>query len=145
MLSHGILTGGLFLCVGSIYNRLHTRQISDMGGLTKPMPRFSVLFMIMMMGSVGLPGLSGFVGEFLTMVGAFRADWVVGAITAFVVILAAWYLLWMFQRVMFGKLTPLAQEGHGHEPVKDADWIETSTLGVLSALAILMGVFPGPL
>ncbi|HET6261808.1 MAG TPA: NADH-quinone oxidoreductase subunit M, partial [Chloroflexia bacterium] len=145
MLSHGILTGGLFLCVGAIYNRLHTRQISDMGGLTKPMPRFSVLFMIMMMGSVGLPGLSGFVGEFLTMVGAFRADWVVGAITAFVVILAAWYLLWMFQRVMFGKLTPLAQEGHGHEAVKDVDWIEASTLGVLSALAILMGVFPGPL
>ncbi|HEX8599024.1 MAG TPA: NADH-quinone oxidoreductase subunit M [Chloroflexia bacterium] len=145
MLSHGVLTGGLFLCVGAIYNRLHTRQIADMGGLTKPMPRFAVLFMIMMMGSVGLPGLSGFVGEFLTMVGAFRADWVVGAITTFVVILAAWYLLWMFQRVMFGKLTPLAQEGHGHEAVKDADWIETSTLGVLAALAIVMGVFPGPL
>ena len=145
MLSHGVLTGGLFLCVGSIYNRLHTRQISDMGGLTKPMPRFSALFMIMVLGSVGLPGLSGFIGEFLTMVGAFRADWVVGSITVFVVILAAWYLLWMYQRVMFGKLTPNAQEGHGHEAVKDADWIETSTLGVLAGLAIVLGVFPGPI
>ena len=67
-----------------------------------------------------------------------------GSITVFVVILAAWYLLWMYQRVMFGKLTPIAQEGHGHEAVKDADWIETSTLGVLAALAIVLGVFPGP-
>jgi NADH-quinone oxidoreductase subunit M len=144
MLSHGLLTGGLFLCVGSIYNRLHSRQISDMGGLTKPMPIFSMFFMIMVLGSLGLPGLSGFIGEFLTMVGAFRADWLVGALTVIVVILAAWYLLWMFQRVMFGKTTPNALGGHGHEPFKDVDWIEASTLGVLTVLAILLGIFPGP-
>src|SRR4051812_28489178 len=90
MLSHGLLTGGLFLCVGVIYNRIHSRLIADMGGLAKPMPLYAALFMIMMLGSVGLPGLSGFIGEFLSMLGAFRADWVVGALTAIVVILSAW-------------------------------------------------------
>ncbi len=144
MLSHGLLTGGLFLCVGAIYNRLHSRQISDMGGITKPMPIFAAFFMIMMLGSVGLPGLSGFVGEFLTMLGAFRADWVVGTITASVVIFAAWYLFWMFQRVMFGKTTPAAEGEHGHAPFRDVDWIEGSSLFVLSALALLLGIFPGP-
>jgi NADH-quinone oxidoreductase subunit M len=139
MLSHGFLTGGLFLCVGVIYNRLHSRLIADMGGIAKPMPRFAFLFGIMVFGSVGLPGLSGFVGEFLTMLGAFRADWVVGAITSFVVILAAWYLLWMFQRVVFNKTNPSVRN------FKDADPIETGSLVVLSALSILVGVFPGPL
>ena len=139
MLSHGFLTGGLFLCVGVIYNRLHSRLISDMGGIAKPMPRFAFLFGIMVFGSVGLPGLSGFVGEFLTMLGAFRADWVVGAITSFVVILAAWYLLWMFQRVVFNKTAPAVRN------FKDADPIETGSLVVLSALSIIVGVYPGPL
>src|SRR5204862_6406647 len=78
MLSHGLLTGGLFLCVGVIYNRLHSRLIADMGGIAKPMPIFAAMFMIMMLGSVGLPGLSGFIGEFLSMLGAFRASWVAG-------------------------------------------------------------------
>src|SRR5439155_16544843 len=118
MLSHGLLTGGLFLCVGVIYNRLHSRLIADMGGLAKPMPIFATLFMFMVLGSVGLPGLSGFIGEFLAMQGVFRADWTVGAITAFVVILAAWYLLWMYQRVIFGKTNPHT----AHLP--EANWAE---------------------
>ena len=139
ILSHGVLTGGLFLCVGVIYNRLHSRLISDMGGLSKPMPLFATLFMFMMLGSVGLPGLSGFIGEFLTMVGAFRADWAVGAITTAVVIFAAWYLFWMFQRVMFGRTTAAG----AHFP--DLNLAEKSSLLVLSALAVLMGVFPGPI
>ncbi|MEO5951790.1 MAG: proton-conducting transporter membrane subunit, partial [Chloroflexia bacterium] len=133
------LTGGLFLCVGVIYNRLHSRQISDMGGIAKPMPRYAFFFGIMMFGSVGLPGLSGFIGEFLTMLGAFRADWVVGTITSFVVILAAWYLLWMFQRVLFTKTKPAVSR------FKDLDGIEQGSLIVLSALAIIVGVYPGPL
>ena len=103
MLSHGLLTGGLFLCVGVIYNRLHSRLIADMGGLAKPMPLFATLFMFMMLGSVGLPGLSGFIGEFLSMLGAFRANWLVGTVTAIVVILSAWYLFWIFPRVVIGK------------------------------------------
>jgi NADH-quinone oxidoreductase subunit M len=145
MLSHGVLTGGLFLCVGVIYNRLHSRLIADMGGLTKPMPIFATLFMILVLGSVGLPGLSGFIGEFLTMLAAFRGDWRVGTITAFVVILAAWYLLWMFQRVMFGRTIPEALGAHGHKPFPDVDWAEGSSLVVLCALSILIGVFPGPI
>ena len=139
MLSHGILTGGLFLCVGVVYNRLHSRLIADMGGLAKPMPRYVFFFGVMMFGSVGLPGLSGFIGEFLTMVGAFRADWVVGTITTIVVILAAWYLLWMFQRVVFTKTNPAVRN------FKDLDRIELGSLAVLSALALLVGVYPGPL
>jgi NADH-quinone oxidoreductase subunit M len=139
ILSHGLLTGGLFLCVGVIYNRLHTRQIADMGGITKPMPFFSTMFMLMMLGSVGLPGLSGFIGEFLAMQGAFRADWLVGAITAAVVIFAAWYLFWMFQRVMFGKT--VAEANH----FSDLDRAEGVSLVVLGAGAVLMGLFPGPI
>jgi len=100
---------------------------------------FATLFMFMMLGSVGLPGLSGFIGEFLTMVGAFRADWAVGAITTAVVIFAAWYLFWMFQRVMFGRTTAAG----AHFP--DLNLAEKSSLLVLSALAVLMGVFPGPI
>jgi NADH-quinone oxidoreductase subunit M len=138
MLSHGLLTGGLFLCVGVIYNRLHSRLISDMGGISKPMPLFATLFMFMMLGSVGLPGLSGFVGEFLAMLGAFRANWVVGAITAVVVILSAWYLFWMFQRVVFGKTNPHLAG------FRDLDWKEASSLVVLSAGSVLLGVLPGP-
>jgi NADH-quinone oxidoreductase subunit M len=94
--------------------------------------------MFMMLGSVGLPGLSGFVGEFLAMQGAFRADWVVGAITASVVIFAAWYLFWMFQRVVWGR--PHGEIAH----FKDLDWKEASSLIVLAAGSILMGIFPGP-
>ncbi len=139
ILSHGLLTGGLFLCVGVIYNRLHSRQISDMGGITKPMPFFGTMFMFMMLGSVGLPGLSGFIGEFLAMQGAFRADWLVGTITAAVVIFAAWYLFWMFQRVMFGKTVSEAKR------FPDLNLAEGVSLSVLAAGAILMGVFPGPI
>jgi NADH-quinone oxidoreductase subunit M len=138
MLSHGLLTGGLFLCVGVIYNRLHSRLIADMGGIAKPMPVYATLFMFMMLGSVGLPGLSGFIGEFLSMLGAFRANWVVGAITALVVIFAAWYLFWMFQRVVFGKTNPHVAG------FRDLDWKETSSLVVLAAGSVLLGVFPGP-
>jgi NADH-quinone oxidoreductase subunit M len=139
MLSHGFLTGGLFLCVGVIYNRLHSRLISDMGGMAKPMPLYATLFMIMMLGSVGLPGLSGFIGEFLTMLGAFRANWLVGALVTVVIILAAWYLFWMFQRVIFNKTNPKVRN------FKDADPIEAGSLVVLAALSLLIGIFPGPL
>jgi NADH-quinone oxidoreductase subunit M len=139
ILSHGVLTGGLFLCVGVVYNRLHSRLIADMGGIAKPMPLYSTLFMIMMLGSVGLPGLSGFIGEFLTMLGAFRANWVVGTLVAVVMILSAWYLFWMFQRVVFNKTNPKVRN------FRDADPIEAGSLIVLSALTLLIGVYPVPL
>ena len=140
MLSHGLLTGGLFLSVGVIYERLHTREIAAMGGLTARAPVFAALFGIIMMGSAGLPGLSGFVGEFLVLQGAFRVSPLVAAIATTVMIFAAVYLLWMFQRVMFQR--PQESSGQGHFP--EANWREWGSLGVLSVLSILLGVFATP-
>ncbi|GAB6888094.1 NADH-quinone oxidoreductase subunit M [Desulfothermus okinawensis JCM 13304] len=105
MINHGLSTGALFLLVGMIYERRHTRLIAEFGGLAKPLPMFATLFMIVTLSSIGLPGLNGFIGEFLIMVGAFRAKWWFGVLAATGVILAAWYMLWMYQRVMFGKVT----------------------------------------
>jgi NADH-quinone oxidoreductase subunit M len=138
MLSHGFLTGALFLCVGVIYNRLHTREISAMGGLTARMPVFSTLFLIVTMGSLGLPLLSGFVGEFLVMLGAFRANWLAGSLAAVVVIFAAWYLLWMFQRVMFQAPKPSS------EGLRDLNLLEYAGLVPLVLFSIFMGVYPAP-
>lgn len=101
MLSHGFVTGGLFLCVGVIYERGHTRQISAFGGLATRMPVYASIFAVFMLASLGLPGLSGFVGEFLAILGAFEAYRWAGVIGFSVVILAAWYMMYMFQRVVF--------------------------------------------
>jgi len=101
MLSHGLVTGALFLCVGVVYERAHTRLISAFGGLASRMPIYATLFGIFMLASVGLPGLSGFVGEFLAMLGGFEAYRWAGISAMFVVILSAWYMMWMYQRVVF--------------------------------------------
>ncbi len=105
MINHGLSTGALFLLVGMIYERRHTRLIAEFGGLAKPLPIYATLFMVVTLSSIGLPGLNGFIGEFLIMVGAFRAKWWWGVLAATGVILAAWYMLWMYQRVFFGKVT----------------------------------------
>lgn len=105
MINHGISTGGLFLAVGMIYERRHTRLIEDFGGITKTMPVFAVFFMIIVLSSLGLPGTNGFVGEFLILLGAFQASKVAGVIATTGIIVAAAYLLWMFKRVMFGPVT----------------------------------------
>ena len=105
MLNHGVSTGGLFLIVGMIYERRHTRMIADFGGLSKVMPRLAVFFMIITLSSIALPGTNGFVGEFLILLGAFRSNMLYGVLAATGVILGAVYMLWMFQRVMFGKIT----------------------------------------
>jgi NADH-quinone oxidoreductase subunit M len=131
MLSHGLVTSGLFLCVGVIYDRAHTRLISAFGGLATPMPIYATLFGVLMFASIGLPGLSGFVGEYLSVIGVFREYRWAGAISFFVVILSAWYMMWLFQRIVFGRrpgeapdpgdnaLTDeeramLTDHGHGH-------------------------------
>jgi NADH-quinone oxidoreductase subunit M len=101
MLSHGFVTGGLFLCVGVIYDRAHTREISAFGGLATRMPIYASIFGVFMLASLGLPGLSNFVGEFLALLGAFQAYRWAGIIGFVVVILSAWYMMWMFQRVVF--------------------------------------------
>jgi len=105
MLSHGVVSGALFLCVGVVYDRLHTREIGRYGGLVNNMPRYAFAFMIFTMASVGLPGTSGFIGEFLVMVGVFKDNTWAAFFIATGVILGAAYMLWLYRRVVFGELT----------------------------------------
>ena len=104
MLSHGIVSGALFLCVGVVYDRMHTREIAAYGGLVNRMPIYAAVFMVFTLANVGLPGTSGFVGEFLTLVGAFRVNTWVAFLAATGVILSAGYALWLYRRVVFGEL-----------------------------------------
>ena len=105
MVNHGLSTGALFLLVGMIYERRHTREISAFGGIAKPMPVYAAMFGIVTMSSIGLPGLNGFVGEFLILLGSFSTHRTLTVLAATGVILSAAYMLWMFQRVMFGAVT----------------------------------------
>jgi NADH-quinone oxidoreductase subunit M len=139
MLNHGISTGALFLLVGVIYERRHTRLIADFGGLWKPMPVFSTVFLLVMLSSIGLPGMNGFVGEFLVLLGAFRANvwWAVVAATG--VILSAVYMLWMFQRTVFGPVTHPE-----NEKLADLSLRERLVFAPLLILIFWMGVMPQP-
>jgi NADH-quinone oxidoreductase subunit M len=139
MINHGLSTGALFLAVGMIYERRHTREISEFGGLAEVLPWFAAFFLVICLSSLGLPGLNGFVGEFLILLGAFRALPVIAAISAVGVILAAVYLLWMYQRVMFGPVTNEKNRG-----LKDMTPREFWTLAPVIALIIWIGVFPNP-
>ena len=112
MLSHGIVSGALFLCVGVVYDRMHTREIAAYGGLVNRMPIYAVAFMVFTMANVGLPGTCGFVGEFLTLLGAFQVNTWVALFAATGVILSAAYALWLYRRVIFGALTKESLEGH---------------------------------
>jgi NADH-quinone oxidoreductase subunit M len=139
MLNHGLSTGGLFLLVGMIYERRHTRRIADFGGLWAAMPVYAALFLVVMLASLGLPGLNGFVGEFLILLGAFR-DWPwATAVATTGVIFAALYLLWMYERVMFG---PLVHEEN--KRLSDLSRREVAVLVPIIALCFLMGVYPKP-
>jgi NADH-quinone oxidoreductase subunit M len=137
MLNHGISTGGLFLLVGMIYERRHTRDIKDFGGITRVMPLFAVAFMIMTLSSVALPGTNGFIGEFLILLGAWRANPGLTAISTMGVIFGAVYMLWMFQRVMFGPVTHKENEG-----LRDLSFREAMVLTPLIVAVFAMGVFP---
>ena len=111
MLSHGIVSAALFLCVGVVYDRMHTREIAAYGGLVHRMPRYAFTFMFFTLASVGLPGLSGFVGEFLVLVGAFKANTWVASLAATGLILGAAYALWLYRKVIFGELTKDSLKG----------------------------------
>jgi NADH-quinone oxidoreductase subunit M len=137
MLNHGISTGSLFLIVGMVYERRHTRMIADFGGLSKVMPIYAVFFMIVSLSSIGLPGTNGFVGEFLILLGAFRSNVVYGVLAATGVILGAAYMLWMFQRVMFGKITKPE-----NEKLKDLNAREIAILVPMVIMIFLMGIYP---
>jgi len=137
MINHGLSTGALFLCVGVIYDRRHTRLIAEFGGLSKVMPKFAVIFMIVTLSSIGLPGLNGFIGEFMTMLGAFRVHWIYGAIATIGVILAAVYMLWMFQRIMYGEIT-----NKENEKLTDLSGREMLSLLPILVFIVWIGVYP---
>ena len=139
MLNHGVSTGALFLLVGVIYERRHTRLISEFGGLWKVIPAFSVVFLVVMLSSIALPGTNGFVGEFLVLLGAFQTQRVWAIIAATGVILSAAYMLWMYQRVVFGPVT-----NPDNESLKDLTGREAIVFAPLLLLIFWMGLFPNP-
>jgi len=137
MLNHGISTGGLFLIVGMLSDRRHTRLISEYGGLKSVMPRLVAVFLIVTLSSIGLPGLNGFVGEFLILLGAYRVDPRIAAFAASGVILSATYMLWMFQRVNYGEVTN--DKNAGLADLHPREW---ASLVPIVVVAVLMGVLP---
>ena len=139
MVSHGLSTGALFLLVGMLYDRRHTRMIADFGGLWHQLPVFSVLFLIVTFASIGLPGLNGFIGEFLILLGAFsvKPGWTAAAASG--VILGAIYMLWMFRRVFFGPMTHPE-----NQKLSDLNRRELLILAPVIALIIIMGIYPQP-
>lgn len=139
MLSHGFISGALFLCVGVLYDRIHTREISAYGGLVHRMPFYAFLFLFFTMGNVGLPGVSGFVGEFLTMAGAFKVNSWIAFFAAFGVILSAAYALRLFRQVMYGNLAK-----PNLLSIEDVDKRELGMLVALMAFALVLGVYPKP-
>ncbi len=138
MLSHGLISGALFLCVGVVYDRMHTREIAFYGGLTNRMPWYAAVFLLFTMGNVGLPGTSGFVGEILTMTGAYQASTWTAFFAATGVILSAMYALTLYRRVMFGEIVNPALTG-----IKDLDWREVAIFTPLIIGTLVLGVQPG--
>ena len=137
MLSHGLISGALFLCVGVIYDRLHTREIARYGGLSTNMPRYATLFLLFTMGSVGLPGTAGFVGEFLSLVGAYEASSWVALVATTGIILGAAYMLYLYRRVAYG---PLVKEDVA--AMRDLSGRELALLVPIAAAVLWMGVYP---
>ena len=139
MINHGISTGALFLIVGMLYERRHTRLIAEFGGIAKVMPFYAAVFMIVTLSSIGLPLTNGFVGEFLILIGVFKFNTVYGIVAASGVVLSACYMLWMFQRVVFGKVTRSE-----NEKLKDVSWRERMVLIPLVVLIFWIGIYPKP-
>ncbi len=140
MLSHGLVSGALFLCVGVVYDRTHTREIAAYGGLVNNMPKYAVAFLIFTMANVGLPGTSGFIGEFLTLFGIFQVNTLVALIAATGVILSAAYALWLYRRVVFGALTKESLKS-----LFDLSGREKAVIYPLIVLVIVFGVYPTPI
>jgi NADH-quinone oxidoreductase subunit M len=140
MVSHGLISGALFLCVGVLYDRVHSRQIADYGGVVNTMPVFAAFMVLFALANSGLPGTSGFVGEFLVIIASFRASFWYSLLAAVTLILGASYTLWLVKRVVFGPV--------GNEQVaklKDVNPREFLVLGALAAAVLLVGVWPAPL
>jgi len=139
MISHGIVSAALFLCVGVIYDRMHTREIAAYGGLVNRMPLYAFVFMVFALANVGLPGTSGFVGEFLALIGTFRVNNWVATLATLGTILSAAYMLWLYRKIIFGKL-----EKPSLFHITDISWREIVVLAPLVILTILFGVYPKP-
>jgi len=140
MVSHGLISAALFLCVGVLYDRTHSRLINSYGGIVHILPKYSFLFMVFALATLGLPGTSGFVGEFLVLVGAFKVNILAAILASIGVILAAAYILWLYKRVIFGKL-----ENIQLKKIKDINFSEGAILAILCFAVIFFGFYPDPL
>ena len=140
MISHGLVSAGLFLCVGIVYDRYGSRMISSYGGLVNILPKYAFLFMIFVLGGLGLPGTSGFIGEFLILVGVFKVNHIVAILATTGVVLAAAYMLWLYRRVVFGKII-----NSNLKKMKDLNLLEIYMLFPLAFLTVLFGFYPEPL
>ena len=139
MVSHGFVSGAMFLCIGVMYDRMHSRQIADYGGVVNKMPKFAALFILFSMANCGLPATSGFVGEFMVILGAVQFNFVTGILAATALILGAAYSLWMAKRVIFGAITnPHVEE------MTDLNGREFLMLGILAVATLYMGLYPAP-
>jgi NADH-quinone oxidoreductase subunit M len=153
MINHGLSTGALFCIVGMFYERYHTRKLDELGGLATVLPLLAVAMVFTSFASIGLPGLNGFVGEFLCLAGMFKAGSqgegygiIFAALGAMGVVLGAWYLLGVLQHAFFGPVKiPAESHGHKHEPVADLNAREVLALAPLLSLCLLLGLFPQPL
>jgi len=140
MVSHGFISGALFLCVGVLYDRLHSRQISDYGGVVNTMPVFGAFMVFFAMANAGLPGTSGFVGEFMVILASFRADFWYAVLAATTLVLGAAYTLWMVKRVVYGEV-----KTDGVASLKDINGREFFVLGSLAVAVLVLGLWPEPL
>jgi len=138
MISHGLVSGVLFLCVGVVYDRVHTREIAAYGGLVNRMPLYAAVFMVFALANVGLPGTSGFIGEFLALIGTFRINSWVATFATLGVILSAAYALWLYRKVIFGTLKPSLAA------IRDLGPREILIFAPLVVLTILFGIYPKP-
>lgn len=138
MISHGLISASLFLCVGVLYDRVHSRLIGDYSGLVNSMPKFAFMFVIASLANVGLPGTSGFIGEFLVLIGTFKVNYIVTIFAASGVILSAAYSLWLCKRVVFGQF----KVNNSDEKLKDLDFTEITILFILMFVTILLGIYP---
>jgi len=137
MINHGIITGALFLCIGMLYERTHSRMIEDYGGLSKTVPVFTVFFTVFTLAAIGLPGMNAFIGEFLIISGAFKANMIIAVFSILGVILGVTYMVWLYYRVVLNEINSASQS-----TIFDLDWRETATLVPLVLLVLLIGVQP---
>jgi NADH-quinone oxidoreductase subunit M len=137
MISHGLVSGALFLCVGVLYDRMHTKEIAFYGGLTNKMPKYALHFMVFMLASVGLPATSGFVGEFMVLLSVFNFNKVYSALMATGMVLGAAYMLWLYARVMFGEI-----KNKKLESIKDLNTVEKLSLWPITVFVVILGVYP---